>query len=84
MNVVGVKFSGSVTDLSRSGIYEDKVERVTVSVVGAEPYMPNMRTHKDLDFHIFSFAFPIRLTTAGRKNLPGSQTEQLGFQPSTV
>jgi hypothetical protein len=43
MNAVGVKFLGSVTDLSRSGIYEDEVERVTVSVVGAEPLYAELR-----------------------------------------
>jgi hypothetical protein len=43
MNALGVKLLGSVTDLSRSGIYEDKVERVTVSVVGAEPLYAELR-----------------------------------------
>ena len=43
MNTLGVKLFGSVTDLSRSGIYEDKVERVTVSVVGAEPLYAELR-----------------------------------------
>ena len=43
MNGVAVKFSGNVTDISRSGIYEDKVERVTVSVLGAEPLYAELR-----------------------------------------
>ena len=43
MNAVGVKFLGCVTDLSRSAIYGDKVERVTVSVVGAEPLYAELR-----------------------------------------
>ena len=43
MNALGVRLLGSVTDLSRSGIYEDKVERVTVSVVGAEPLYAELR-----------------------------------------
>ena len=43
MNALGVRLLGSVTDLSRSGIYEDKVERFTVSVVGAEPLYAELR-----------------------------------------
>jgi hypothetical protein len=43
MNGVAVKFSGNVTDISRSGIYEDQVERVTVSVLGAEPLYAELR-----------------------------------------
>lgn len=43
MNAVAVKFSGNVTDISRSGIYEDNVERVTVSVLGAEPLYAELR-----------------------------------------
>jgi hypothetical protein len=43
MNSVGVKFSGNITDISRSGIYEDKVERVTVSVFDPEPLYAELR-----------------------------------------
>jgi hypothetical protein len=52
MNVVGVNFLGSVTDISRSGIYDDKVERVTVSVIGAEPLYAELRVPNKEGWHV--------------------------------
>jgi hypothetical protein len=38
-----VKLLGRITEISRAGLYEDRLERVTVSVQGAEPLYAELR-----------------------------------------
>jgi hypothetical protein len=43
MNAPGVKLTGNISEISRPGLYIDKVERVTVCVEGAEPLYAELR-----------------------------------------
>ena len=43
MSVASIKFTGNISEISRPGLYMDKVERVTVSVEGAEPLYAELR-----------------------------------------
>jgi hypothetical protein len=43
MNMAAVKLTGSISEISRPGLYWDKVERVTVCVEGAEPLYAELR-----------------------------------------
>jgi hypothetical protein len=43
MNEPNVKLSGNISEISRAGLYIDRVERVTVCVDGAEPLYAELR-----------------------------------------
>ena len=43
MSLASIKFTGNISEISRPGLYMDKVERVTVSVEGAEPLYAELR-----------------------------------------
>jgi hypothetical protein len=43
VNEASVKLTGSISAISRPGFYLDDVERVTVSVEGAEPLYAELR-----------------------------------------
>ena len=43
MSLASIKFPGNISEISRPGLYMDKVERVTVSVEGAEPLYAELR-----------------------------------------
>jgi hypothetical protein len=43
VNEASVKLTGSISEISRPGLYMDAVERVTVSVEGAEPLYAELR-----------------------------------------
>ena len=43
MNTATLKFLGMVSEISRPGLYCDQMERITVSVAGAEPLYAELR-----------------------------------------
>lgn len=43
VNDGSLKLAANVTDISRAGLYEDHLERVTLSVEGAEPLYAELR-----------------------------------------
>jgi hypothetical protein len=43
MNGSNVKLSGNISEISRAGLYIDRVERATVCVDGAEPLYAELR-----------------------------------------
>jgi hypothetical protein len=43
MNAPGVKLTGNISEISRAGLYMDRVERITVCVEGAEPLYAELR-----------------------------------------
>ena len=47
MSELNVRLAGNVTEVSRSGLYPDQRERVTVSVEGAEPLYAELRVPND-------------------------------------
>jgi len=43
VNTDSLRLVGNISDVSRSGLYSDQMERVTVSVEGAEPLYAELR-----------------------------------------
>jgi hypothetical protein len=43
MNAPSVKLTGNISEISRAGLYMDRVERITVCVEGAEPLYAELR-----------------------------------------
>ena len=43
MNTESLRLVGNISDVSRRGLYSDQMERVTVSVEGAEPLYAKLR-----------------------------------------
>jgi hypothetical protein len=43
MNTDSLRLMGNISDVSRRGLYPDQMERVTVSVEGAEPLYAELR-----------------------------------------
>ena len=47
MSSSSVQLLGNVSEISRSGLYEDHRERITVAVEGAEPLYAEIRLRND-------------------------------------
>lgn len=47
MSTSSVSLIGNVSEISKSGMYEDRRERVTVAVEGAEPLYAELRLPND-------------------------------------
>lgn len=48
----GIKLAGEVSEISRSGLYADHQERVTLSVQGAEPLYAEIRVPNEQGWSI--------------------------------
>ena len=52
MNIASLRLLGHVAEISRPGLYQDKLERVTVSVEGAEPLYAELRLPNTMRWRI--------------------------------
>jgi hypothetical protein len=52
VNTVSLRLLGLVVEISRPGLYQDKLERVTVSVEGAEPLYAELRLPNTMRWRI--------------------------------
>src|SRR5438309_5401099 len=52
VNTSPVKLVGNISETSRGALYEDRKERVTVLVEGAEPLYSELRLRNDQGWHV--------------------------------
>jgi hypothetical protein len=50
--MASLKFSGYVVEISRPGLYQDELERITVSVEGAEPLYAELRLPNTMQWSV--------------------------------
>jgi hypothetical protein len=52
VNIASLRLLSHVVEISRSGLYQDELERVTVSVEGAEPLYAELRLPNTMRWRI--------------------------------